>query len=177
MTNGHPIEQAADWTDETPDVELAAEHDRLVGLVSGLEGEGIDLEPESTSVGELAAASQHPADLASETFERERDLALLNEFRAELDANEDASARLATGRYGWCEDCKRPIELARLAVVPATNRCTACQERYELDSLLAEAPAGTPSIEPDDLSEYLPGDEIEPAMPLDPEEAALHIEG
>jgi DnaK suppressor protein len=171
MTDGPATEQL----DETPDVRLAAEHDRLAGIVSALEHEGIDVEPESTSVGELAAAGQHPADLASETLDRERDLALLSEFRAELDANEGAADRLASGCYGWCEDCKRPIDLARLAVVPATSRCKACQERFELDSLLAEGPA-QPSIEPDDLSEYLPDDEAERPAVLAPEEAALHIE-
>ena len=142
MSDGTATEQTAGQADETPDLRLAAEHDQLVGLVSAIEGEGIDLEPESTSVGELARAGQHPADLASETFERELDLTLLNEFRAELEENEDAAARLAHGNYGWCEDCHRPIDLARLAAVPATKRCRACEERYELDSLLAEGPVG-----------------------------------
>lgn len=165
-------------TEETPDVQLAMEHHRLSGLVAALEHEGLDLEAESTSVSELAAASQHQADLASETFERERDLALLNEFRAELDANEDAAMRLATGRYGWCHDCNQPIDLDRLAAVPATNRCKTCQEHYELDMLLEEDGAEALLIQPADLADYLPGDdEDEPAPELGPEEAALHIEG
>src|SRR5262245_31364951 len=103
MTDGTATELPADWPDATPAVRLAAEHDQLIRVVSALELDGIDLEPESTSVGELAAAGQHPADLASETFERERDLALLAEFRAEIDANEIAAARLETGTYGWCD--------------------------------------------------------------------------
>jgi RNA polymerase-binding transcription factor DksA len=173
MTDGPTSEQL----DETPDVRLAAEHDQLAGLVSALEHEGLDVEPESTSIGELAAAGQHPADLASETFDRERDLALLNEFRAELDANEDAADRLAAGCYGWCEDCHRPIDLDRLAAVPATSRCKACQDRFEFDSFLTDGPAGPLPIQPDDLSEYLPDDEAERPAVLEPEEAALHIEG
>ena len=173
MSDGSASEQL----DEMPELRLAAEHDRLAGLVSALEHEGLDVEPESTSIGELAAASQHPADLGSETFDRERDLSLLNEVRAELDANEDAADRLATGRYGWCEDCHRPIDLARLAAVPATSRCKACQDRFELDSLLTDGPDGQLSMEPDDLGEYLPDDEAERPAVLEPEEAALHVEG
>jgi RNA polymerase-binding transcription factor DksA len=177
MSDGPATELPTGWPEETPDVCLAAEHDRLVGLVSALRLEDLDVEPESTSIDELAAAGQHPADLASETFERERDLTLLTEFRAELDENEDAAARLKAGCYGWCDDCHRPIDLARLAAVPATHRCLACQERYELDSLLADGPAGGPPMEPDDLGEYLPDDDREPATMLGPEEAALHLEG
>lgn len=176
MRDGTTIERPADRPDEMFDARLTADHDQLVSVVSALEREGLDLEPESTSVGELTAAGQHPADLASETFERERDLALLSEFRGELEANEDAAVRLATGRYGWCEDCEQPIDRARLVAVPAATRCKACQDRFELDSLLQAESAGRPPVEPDDLSQYLPDDDGEPDALLAPEEAALHIE-
>jgi magnesium-transporting ATPase (P-type) len=52
---------------------------------------------------------------------------------------------------------------ARLVAVPAANRCKFCQDRFELDSLLEAELVGRPPIEPDDLSEYLPDDEGEPA--------------
>ena len=54
MSDGPVIEPL----DETPDLRLAAEHDRLAELVSALEHEGLDAEPESASIGELSPAGQ-----------------------------------------------------------------------------------------------------------------------
>jgi RNA polymerase-binding transcription factor DksA len=48
----------------------------------------------------LADASQHQADMASETFERERDLTLLGEFRDGRREGDEALARLAAGEFG-----------------------------------------------------------------------------
>ena len=42
---------------------------------------------------------------------------------------DEALARLAAGRYSWCEECKAPIPAARLRALPFTVRCLACQER------------------------------------------------
>lgn len=45
---------------------------------------------ESEAAGELADVDQHPADLGTETYDRERDLQRLEEFREELRALDDA---------------------------------------------------------------------------------------
>jgi DnaK suppressor protein len=42
---------------------------------------------------------------------------------AEIEA---ALARLATGRFGWCEQCHRVIGTARLSETPHRRYCTAC---------------------------------------------------
>jgi RNA polymerase-binding transcription factor DksA len=47
------------------------------------------------------------------------------------DAVHDALAKLATGTYGNCETCHRPVPAARLAAVPYARRCVSCQERWE----------------------------------------------
>jgi RNA polymerase-binding transcription factor DksA len=39
---------------------------------------------------------------------------------------DDALARLHDNRYGQCERCGKPIENARLAVLPATRTCITC---------------------------------------------------
>jgi DnaK suppressor protein len=51
--------------------------------------------------------------------------------RHELDEIDAAQARLAAGRYGVCEDCHRPIPLARLRALPAARRCAACETYSE----------------------------------------------
>jgi len=35
------------------------------------------------------------------------------------------------GMYGLCADCEEAIEIQRLNIDPATQRCSACQNRYE----------------------------------------------
>jgi RNA polymerase-binding transcription factor DksA len=157
---------------------LDSDHLRLARIVTALEDEGLDREPEAVSVGELASAGQHPADLATETFERERDLGLLSDFRHQLDENERAAARLAGGTYGRCGTCGEQIDSDRLAAVPATRHCKDCQDHFEMEELLALDPEGPLDLQPDDLTEFLPDDDLEPATgPLDPEVAAVHLEG
>lgn len=47
------------------------------------------------------------------------------------DAVRDALAKLASGTYGNCETCHRPIPADRLEAVPYARRCLSCQERME----------------------------------------------
>ncbi len=42
-----------------------------------------------------------------------------------------ALARLQTAEYGLCDDCREPIDAARLRVLPFASRCKACQEAFE----------------------------------------------
>ncbi len=48
-----------------------------------------------------------------------------------------ALARIRSGSYGVCLQCRQPIGLARLQVNPAAKRCTTCQRTHER----AESPA------------------------------------
>ena len=47
------------------------------------------------------------------------------------DAVHDALVKLASGTYGNCETCHRPIPTARLEAVPYARRCLSCQEHME----------------------------------------------
>ncbi|MDQ0036885.1 DnaK suppressor protein [Variovorax boronicumulans] len=51
--------------------------------------------------------------------------------RARLEEIEHAIARLASGRYGICEDCGDEIPRARLLAQPTAIRCMACQASDE----------------------------------------------
>jgi len=138
---------------------LEAERDRLSRLIAELESEGLDLESEADGLGELALVSQHSADVGSETFERERDLSLLEEFRAELTEVEQAIRRIADATYGVCAGCLAAISADRLAAVPATRYCKPCQDRYELHGLLATGSAFVAGGIVGDPAEFLPGDD------------------
>ena len=83
---------------------------------------GLD-EAQADSVGELSAYDNHPADLGDETFERGKDLGLLDNARVLLGKVEEALARIKSGTYGRCELCGRDIDLDRLEAVPWTTLC------------------------------------------------------
>ncbi len=80
-------------------------------------------EPERDAFSELSLVDQHPADIGTETFEREKDLSILEQVEAQLRDVDRATARLDDGTYGTCEACGRPIDAARLEARPATRVC------------------------------------------------------
>ncbi len=96
---------------------LAGERDRVSGLIEGLRVELGD-SPESEDAGELAAYDQHPADLASDTFEREKDLSILEGLESDLAEIEAALRRIEEGTWGIDEGTGRPIDPARLEAYP-----------------------------------------------------------
>jgi RNA polymerase-binding transcription factor DksA len=148
----------------------------LTDLIAALEAEGLDLESESASLGGLAEASQHQADLGSETFERERDLTLLDEFRDGLREVDEALERLAADVYGYCRRCSQPIDPNRLEALPAAPFCKACEDRYELTGALEQRPAEpTVGVAADGLEFLADDDDLEPVSTLagGPEENAL----
>jgi len=95
---------------------LDTERERLTGLVAGLRAE--TGQEESEQVGELNSYDQHPADLGSETFEREKDLAILENLEHELAEVEAALKRLDDGTYGVDEVTGAPIDPERLEAFP-----------------------------------------------------------
>ena len=72
---------------------------------------------------ELSSADQHPAELATETMERELDQSVVLHAEAEIAEIEAAVRRLDEGTYGRCEECGQPISDARLEAMPAARFC------------------------------------------------------
>jgi DnaK suppressor protein len=65
------------------------------------------------------------------TYERERDLSLLENARDLLDKVERALEKIAEGTYGVCESCGKPIEAARLRALPYATLCISCKRAEE----------------------------------------------
>ncbi len=116
---------------------LEAERERLAGVRAGFDDEGLDLS-ETESVGELSSLDQHPADLGTETFEREKDVSIIEQVEAELADVEHALQRLDEGTYGVCEACGKPIGDARLDAMPAARLCLDDQAEAERQARLGE---------------------------------------
>ena len=99
---------------------LVAERERVNGLSGELRGEGLD-QDDAAQGGELAHYDQHPADTASDTFEREKDLSILESLETDLVEIEAALQRLDDGSYGVDEVTGEPIDPARLEVQPTAR--------------------------------------------------------
>ena len=111
---------------------LEEERVRLEGLREGFDD--LNTESEEASLGELSSVDQHQADIGTETFNRERDLSILENVEAELADVEHAIRRLDDGSYGTCEACGTPIDDARLEAMPAARFCLADQTVAEREA-------------------------------------------
>ena len=80
---------------------------------------------------ELSKIDQHPAELGTETFERELELTTLMIVEAELKDIDDALRKLEQGTCGICEACGKPIDPERLEAKPWARFCVADQARIE----------------------------------------------
>ncbi len=80
-------------------------------------------EPMTTSLQEFSMYDNHPADIGSEMFEREKDLALDSLDRETLKEIDQALTRMEEGTYGLCTVCGEPIPHERLEALPQAQTC------------------------------------------------------
>ncbi|MBI2238279.1 MAG: TraR/DksA C4-type zinc finger protein [Actinobacteria bacterium] len=97
--------------------------------------EQVQLEKQLTTIEETSFATSQSdmsgevsfddenADAGTFTFERERDLSIENNVRDLLRKIEKALARMDDKTYGICVRCGKPIEKARLKVLPYAELC------------------------------------------------------
>ena len=119
---------------------LDAERARLNEVKDDFDVDHLTEESEDENLSELSAVDQHQADVGTETFEREKDLSILERIEAELNDVEHALRRLDDGTYGRCEACGKPIGEERLEAMPAARFCLD-------DQALAEREARQPTGE------------------------------
>jgi RNA polymerase-binding transcription factor DksA len=98
---------------------LIAERERLEEVMAGVRNEGSGIQ--DASVSELAHYDQHPADQGSDTFEREKDLSILEGLERDLAEIEAALQRVDDGTYGIDEVTGEPIDPERLDAFPAAR--------------------------------------------------------
>jgi len=84
---------------------------------------------------ELATLESHEPGAPAEDVNREVVADVMSRLEGrekhELDEIDAAQARLEAGSFGMCEQCARPIPLARLRAQPVARHCVACQAREE----------------------------------------------
>lgn len=96
----------------------------ILGVGSRIQlGAGLSI----VSVGDQAEL----VDIAQAAEQLDRDTSLAEQERRELIAIERALAKIATGRFGICEDCEEEIPEKRLMIVPEARLCARCQSIEE----------------------------------------------
>ena len=73
--------------------------------------------------GELSMYANHPGDLGTELFDREKNMAINVHANSELEKVDNALKAMDEGRYGKCEECGIDIPFERLEAVPYTTVC------------------------------------------------------
>lgn len=122
-------EEEDPWTpDEVDEVRstLEADVERLRSEIAAAETEIGHLLREG---GEGAGNDQ--ADVGSNTFERDHEMSMAKNARANLELVELAIQRVDAGSYGICESCSRPIGKMRLQAFPRATLCMECKQRQE----------------------------------------------
>lgn len=94
---------------------------------------------------ELSSYDNHPADLGTELYEREKDMALSVHEEDQLGKVEAALSSMEKGTYGKCEICEKDIPYDRLEAIPYA---TTCMEHTPEHSISEDSPAELDYLKP-----------------------------
>jgi RNA polymerase-binding transcription factor len=117
------------WTAE----EIAELRETLVSDTTRLRDE---IRAAEAEIGQLLreggeGAGNDQADVGSNTFERDHEMSMAKNARANLELVEAAVKRIDEGTYGVCESCGNPIGKMRLQAFPRATLCMECKQRQE----------------------------------------------
>jgi YteA family regulatory protein len=131
--------------------DLIARQNELINHVQDHYGMAAEFPKESMS--ELSNYDNHPADLGTELYEREKDLALNEHAEKELEEINEALHALEQGTYGICRECGSDIPYERLQAIPTTDRCInhASSDTFERKRTVEEE-VFSPNINPDEVT-------------------------
>ncbi|MBS4008913.1 MAG: TraR/DksA C4-type zinc finger protein [Clostridium sp.] len=80
---------------------------------------------------ELSVIDNHPADIASENYERAKDISLHKKNGLILRKVDEALEKIDLGLYGVCKNCGKTIPDDRLDAVPYAEFCIHCKRKAE----------------------------------------------
>lgn len=66
---------------------------------------------------------------ANEEIGHERVVALQRELESDRDRIEAALKRIKAGKYGFCKNCGKMIDTARLEAIPTAELCVLCERK------------------------------------------------
>lgn len=101
--------------------ELTERQDKLIDRIQTYYGMQLEFPHESS--GELSSYDNHPADNATELYDRQKNLAIQEHAEDELKAINESLHSIHEGSYGVCSDCGETIAYERLEAVPTAELC------------------------------------------------------
>jgi RNA polymerase-binding transcription factor DksA len=104
--------------------------DRIIDEISFLANDNLN-RSQKDSAGDLSSYSFHMADQGTDNFDREFAASLLSSEQDVLYEIDEAIRRIEQGSYGICEISGKPIEKARLKVLPFARYSVAVQTEME----------------------------------------------
>ena len=103
---------------------------RLKGDLSQLTDEALRT-GQSENSGNLSNLPLHPADAATDNFDQEFELSMIENEQGTLLMIDEALGRIEAGSYGKCAECGNPIAKPRLQALPYTPVCIDCARAME----------------------------------------------
>lgn len=83
-----------------------------------------DLEQsQSSTSGDLSSYDNHPAEIGSETYDRELSITLRDRLAIHIVRIKRAIQKIDEGTYGICDDCGEEIPKGRLEALPEATLC------------------------------------------------------
>lgn len=127
---------------------------RLESLRGRIRDDGLRVADQAldSDSGELSHVPMHLGDLGSEEFSRDMSAVLAENEGYLAGEVRDALARIKSGTFGKCENCNKPITLARLEAIPFVRYCMKCAMEFD----------GAPSGSVDVGRPHCPEDTIAP---------------
>lgn len=108
-------------------VKEALNIDKTLGQMKDLK----EADMSNYSPSELSNYDNHPADMGSELYTAELNLALKVHEQSRLNNIKHALEKFKKGTYGKCEMCKKEIPFERLEAMPAAKYCLECETEKE----------------------------------------------
>ncbi len=112
---------------------LEAEHNRLTAELEVISQRLPQVEQLGVDV--TGGFDEDIADVASDTFEREKVIAIEQSVQELRDQVKEALDSIGEGSYGTCDACGQPISLERLRAIPYARLCISCKAREERENM------------------------------------------
>lgn len=93
-------------------------------------------ENDNNESSELSNYDNHPAELASELYDIEQQMAFKKLHEHEIGEIERSLQKLEKGTYGICESCNKEIDSKRLELLPQAKLCIDCAKN--VDNFIAD---------------------------------------
>jgi len=109
---------------------LISEQIRVLNLIDQLKQNGV-VNSNSEMATELSFYDNHPSDIATELFNKEKGIALKGNEVSILNKIEDALWSIENNTYGKCKSCGADISFERLDFTPYAANCVSCQKSID----------------------------------------------